>query len=106
MGGGRGGLRRARWDDRFVSDLGDTAPDLRIDIERLEPVRTTRVLAFLRVHGTGRASGVADGGLTVGRPEATSGMPTANIYDFADGKIEHIRVILDREEARQLAARP
>jgi hypothetical protein len=91
---------------RFFSDLGDTAPDFRIDIERLEPVRTTRVLALLRVHATGRASGVTDTGLTVGQPEATSGMPTATIYDFADGKIEHVRVILDREEARQVAARP
>jgi hypothetical protein len=90
---------------RFFSDIGDTMPDFRIDIERLEPVRTTRVLAFLRVHATGRASGVTDTGLAVGQPEATSGAPTANIYDFADGKIERVRVILDREEARQLAAR-
>jgi hypothetical protein len=42
----------------------------------------------------------------VGQAEATSGAPTANIYDFADGKIERVRVILDREEARELAARP
>jgi hypothetical protein len=69
-------------------------------------VRTTRVLALLRVHATGRASGVTDSGLAVGQPEATSGAPTANIYDFADGKIERIRVILDREEARERAGRP
>jgi hypothetical protein len=91
---------------RFFSDIGDTAPDFRIDIERLEPVRTTRVLAFLRVHATGRASGITDSGITVGQPEATSGMPTANIYDFADGKIERIQVFLDRDEARELAGRP
>ena len=52
---------------RFFSDLGDTMPDFRIEIERLEPVRTTRVLAFLRVHATGRASGVTDSGLAVGQ---------------------------------------
>jgi hypothetical protein len=33
-------------------------------------------------------------------------MPTANVYDFADGKIERIQVILDREEARERAGRP
>jgi ketosteroid isomerase-like protein len=91
---------------RFFSDLGDTMPDFQVEIERLEPVRTTRVLALLRVHATGRASGVTDSGLAVGQPEATSGAPTANIYDFADGKIDRVRVILDREEARELAARP
>jgi hypothetical protein len=91
---------------RFFSDLGDTMPNFRVDIERLEAVRTTRVLALLRVHATGRASGVTDSGLAVGQPEATSGAPTANIYDFADGKIERVRVILDREEARELAAGP
>jgi hypothetical protein len=91
---------------RFFSDLGDTMPDFQIEIERLEPVRTTRVLALLRVHATGRASGVTDSGLAFGHGEATSGNPTANIYDFADGKIERVRVLLDREEARELAARP
>jgi hypothetical protein len=90
---------------RFFSDLADTAPDFRIEIERLEPVRPTRVLAFMRVHATTRASGIRDTGLTHAQPEATSGSPTTNIYDFADGRIERIRVILDREEARELAER-
>src|SRR4051812_21201891 len=79
---------------RFFSDLGDTLPDFRLEIERLEPVRTTRVLALLRVHATARASGLA-----AGQPEATVGTATATIYDFADGKIERIRVILDRERS-------
>jgi hypothetical protein len=91
---------------RFFSDLGDTMPDFQIEIERLEPVGTTRVLALLRVHATGRASGVTDSGLAFSQREATSGNPTANIYDFADGKIERVRVLLDREEARELAQRP
>jgi hypothetical protein len=86
---------------RFFSDLGDTLPDFRLEIEDLEPVRTTRVLALLRVHATMRASGIA-----AGQAEATVGTPTATIYDFADGKIERVRVILDREEARELAGRP
>jgi hypothetical protein len=86
---------------RFFSDLGDTLPDFRLEIEDLEPVRTTRVLALLRVHATSRASGIA-----AGQQEGTVGIPTATIYDFADGKIEHIRVIMDREEARELAGRP
>jgi hypothetical protein len=86
---------------RFFSDLGDAFPDFRLEIEDLEPVRTTRVLALLRVHAPSRASGLA-----AGQPEGTVGTPTATIYDFADGKIEHIRVIMDREDARQLAERP
>ena len=86
---------------RFFSDLGDAFPDFRLEIEDLEPVRTTRVLALLRVHATSRASGIA-----AGQPEGTVGNPIATIYDFADGKIERIRAIMDREEARQLAGRP
>jgi ketosteroid isomerase-like protein len=92
---GRDGIRR------FFSDLGDTLPDFRLEIEDLEPVRTTRVLALLRVHATTRASGIA-----AGQPEASVGTPTATIYDFAEGKIERIRVLLDRDEARELAGRP
>ena len=60
---------------RFFSDLGDTAPDFRIEIERLEPVRTTRVLAFLRVHATGRASGIRNTGPAVGQPEGNPRQP-------------------------------
>lgn len=86
---------------RFFSDLGDMLPDFRLEIEGLEPVLTTRVLAFVRVHATMRGSGIA-----AGQQQGTDGMPTAIIYDFADGKIEHIRAIMDREEARRLAERP
>src|SRR3954453_20227636 len=42
---------------RFFSDIGDAAPDFKITIERLEPVGKDRVLALMRVSGTGRASG-------------------------------------------------
>jgi hypothetical protein len=50
---------------RFFSDIEDAGPDFRIDVERLEPVGANRVLAFIRVHLSGRASGVPieiDGG--------------------------------------------
>src|ERR687895_270306 len=53
--GGRGAIRR------LFSDLCDTLPDLRLVIERLEPVGSDRVLAFLRASATGRASGIAAG---------------------------------------------
>jgi ketosteroid isomerase-like protein len=83
---------------RFFSNLGDTMPDFRLEIERLEAVGTTRVLALLLVHATARASGIAAG-------EAAGGFPsrTANIYDLADGKIERIRIFLDRTEALDVA---
>jgi hypothetical protein len=52
-----------------------------------------RVLAFVRVTATGRASGL---------PTAT-GTPAVNIYDLTDGKIRRIRVFLDRQEALEAA---
>jgi hypothetical protein len=81
---------------RFFSDLGDTAPDFQLVIERLEPVGADRVLAMLSVSASGRASGI-----TADVLHATGGVPTptANIYDFAGGKIRRIRVFLDRQEA-------
>jgi len=76
---------------RFFSDVEDAGPDFRIDVERVEPVGANRVLAFIRVHLSGRASGVPmefDGG---------------NVYDFADGSIRRVRVFSDREEALEAA---
>jgi hypothetical protein len=78
---------------RFFADLGDTSPDFRITIERLEPIGVDRVLAFLRVTASGRASGIA----------AASDTPTANVYDLADGKIKRIRIFLSREKAVEAA---
>jgi hypothetical protein len=86
---------------RFFSDLRDTLPDFQLEIERLEPVGADRILALLRVSATGRASGIAAGTDVLG---ATGGdMPTATIYDLADGKIRRIRVFLDRTEALEVA---
>jgi ketosteroid isomerase-like protein len=76
---------------RFFTDLGDTGPDFQIAIERLEAIGTDRVLAFMRVTATGRASGI---------PTETR---TGNVYDLADGKIELIRIFADREQALEAA---
>jgi ketosteroid isomerase-like protein len=82
---------------RLFSDLRDTLPDFHLVIERLEPVGSDRVLAFLRVSATGRASGITAG---AGGLSATGrDVPSANVYDFAGGKIRRIRVFLDRQEA-------
>lgn len=73
--GGRGATRR------LFSDLGDTLPDLRLVIERLEPVGCDRVLAFIRANATGRASGTAagSGALSATGPD----IPSANVYDLS-----------------------
>jgi hypothetical protein len=72
---------------RFFAVLGDTSPDFQIAIEHLAPVGSSRVLAFMRVTATGRASGI---------PTATD---SGNIYDIVAGRIRRIRIFLDREEA-------
>jgi ketosteroid isomerase-like protein len=85
---------------RYFSDLGDTIPDFRLTIERLHPIGADRILAFLSASATGRASGLSGNVL----PAATAGaVPTANIYDLADGKVSRVRIFLDREEALQVA---
>jgi ketosteroid isomerase-like protein len=76
---------------RFFADLGDTTPDFKITTEHLEAVGTDRVLAFMLVTGTGRASGIPQ--------EARTG----NVYDLVDGKIERIRIFVDREQALEAA---
>ena len=89
---------------RLFSDLSDTLPDFHLVIERLEPIGSDRVLAFLRASATGRASGItaAAGVLSVtGRD-----IPSANVYDFAGGKITRIRVFLDRKEALEAVGLP
>jgi ketosteroid isomerase-like protein len=86
---------------RFFSDLGDTLPDFQLAIERLQPVGADRILALLRVTATGRASGITAGADALGATGRD--MPTATIYDLADGKIRRIRVFLDRAEALEAA---
>ena len=74
---------------RFFADVLDTAPDFRITIERLESIGTDRVLGFMRLNLSGRASGISLG----------SDIPSTNLYDFTDGKIKRVRIFLDRKEA-------
>jgi ketosteroid isomerase-like protein len=72
---------------RFLTDVEDAAPDFRIELDGVEEVNSERVLAFLRTGSTGRASGI--------RLAASS----TNVYDLLDGKISHIRIFLDRQQA-------
>jgi hypothetical protein len=74
---------------RFFADVLDTAPDFRVTIERLESIGTDRVLGFMRLNMSGRASGI----------NLASDMPSANLYDFTEGKIKRVRIFLDRREA-------
>jgi hypothetical protein len=76
---------------RFFADIEDTAPDFQLHVERLALVGGNRALAFLHTTGSGRVSGV---------PLDTS---TANIYDFAAGKIKRIHIFMDRQEALETA---
>ncbi len=72
---------------RFFTDIEEAGPDFRIEIDGVEEVDSQRVLAFMRTSGTGRASGLR------------MGYHQTNVYDLIDGKISHIRIFLDRQEA-------
>jgi ketosteroid isomerase-like protein len=72
---------------RFLTDVEEAAPDLRIELDGVEEVDSKRVIAFLRNSSTGRASGIR------------MAAPITNVYDLVDGKISHIRIFLDRDEA-------
>jgi hypothetical protein len=94
---------------RFFADLKDTLPDFQLSIERAEPVGDARVLAFVRVSLSGRASGIPVaatlGGGAAGASDAGQ-LPTANVYEFVGDKIASIRVFLDRGEAVEAAGLP
>jgi ketosteroid isomerase-like protein len=74
---------------RYFADIFEFDPDFRVTIERLEPVGGDRVLGFLLLNMSGRASGITLGG----------DIPSANVWDFTDGKIKRVRIFLDRREA-------
>jgi ketosteroid isomerase-like protein len=76
---------------RFFADVGDTGPDFHLTIERVEAIGPDRVLTFMLITATGRASGI---------PQDAR---TANVYDFDGGKIERIRIFVDRQEALEAA---
>jgi ketosteroid isomerase-like protein len=72
---------------RFLTDVEDAAPDFRMELDGVEDVDGKRVLAFLRNSSTGRASGIR------------LAWPQTNVYDLVDGKISHVRIFLDRDDA-------
>ena len=72
---------------RFFADIEDTGPDFRIEVQRVQAIGDTTVLALLRVGATGRASGIV------------TAADSANVYDFIDGKMSRIRIFLDRAKA-------
>jgi ketosteroid isomerase-like protein len=76
---------------RFFTDIEDTGPDFRIEVQRVQAIGDSNAIAFLRFGSTGRASGIV------------TGAESANVYDFIDGKIGRIRIFLDREEALEAA---
>jgi ketosteroid isomerase-like protein len=72
---------------RFFADIEETGPDFRIQMQHVQAIGDSTVLALLRVSWAGRASGIV------------TGSETANVYDFIDGKMSRIRIFLDRGEA-------
>ena len=76
---------------RFFADVGDTGPDFQLTIEPVEAIGPDRVLTFMLVTATGRASGI---------PQDPR---TGNVYYFAGGKIERIQIFIDRAKALEAA---
>ena len=72
---------------RFLTDIEEAVPDWRMELDGVEEVDSKRVIAFLRNSSTGRASGIR------------MAWPQTNVYDLIDGKISHVRMFLDRQEA-------
>jgi ketosteroid isomerase-like protein len=72
---------------RFLTDVEEAAPDFRMELDGVEELDSKRVIAFLRNNSTGRASGIR---MT---------WPQTNVYDLIDGKISHVRMFVDRQEA-------
>jgi ketosteroid isomerase-like protein len=72
---------------RFFADVEDAVPDFRLNLERVRAIGPDRVLVFLDITASGRASGLP------------TGRPTANVYELLDGKIRRVRVFADRQQA-------
>ena len=66
-------------------------PDFQLAIDRVEAIGPDRVLAFMLVTVTGRASGIPQDS----RP--------GNVYDLAGGKIQRIQIFVDRDQALEAA---
>jgi ketosteroid isomerase-like protein len=76
---------------RYFADIEEAAPDFRIELDGVEEVDSTRVIAFIRTGGTGRTSGI--------RMEPP---PLTVVYDLIDGRIGRVRIFLDRREALKI----
>ena len=76
--------------ERFFADLRDTAPDMKVEAERLEAVGQ-KVLAFERGKASGRAS------------EVGAEIDFMTVYEFEGRKISRVLVFLSRQypSARQ-----
>jgi ketosteroid isomerase-like protein len=72
---------------RYFADIEEAGPDFRIELDGVKEVDSKRMLAFLRFSSTGRASGIR------------LAAPLSNVYDLIDGKISHVRIFVDRQEA-------
>ena len=72
---------------RFFTDIEDVGPDFRIEVQSVQAVGESKVIAFIQTSATGRASGLA------------TGTESTNVYDFTEGKIGRIRIFLDHDEA-------
>jgi ketosteroid isomerase-like protein len=83
---------------RFFADVQDTVANFRLDLEQVTEIAPDRVLAFLRMRGSGRASGI----------RATPNLPgeATNVYDLVDGKIRRVQVFLNRQEALDAMGHP
>jgi ketosteroid isomerase-like protein len=82
-----GAYRGADGIRQFFTDIEDSGPDFRLDVERVEAVDANRVIAFMQADVSGRVSGVP------------IGIPTTNVYELVGGKIKRVRVFSDRAEA-------
>src|ERR1700719_3036243 len=76
---------------RYFADIEEAGPDFRIELDGVEEVDSKRMIAFLRFSSTGRTSGI---------PLAA---PLTNVYDLVAGKISHVRIFVDRQEAVKAA---
>jgi ketosteroid isomerase-like protein len=81
-----GGYTGRRGIERLFADLGDAAPDIQVQVERVEIVGQ-HVLAYERGSARGRVS------------EVPGEIAFTTVYEFEDSKIRRIQVFLDRQQA-------
>ncbi len=72
---------------RYFADIEEAGPDFRIELDGVEEVDSKRMIAFMRFSSSGRASGIR------------LASHLTNVYDLIDGRISHVRIFVDRQEA-------